>query len=57
MDEFTKIVPSSFGPFLGHHQELFACVMSVFKEFFFRFFINSLKRTLGRKKKKERKIK
>ena len=30
VDEFTKIVPSSFRPFIGHHQELFACVKSVF---------------------------
>ena len=25
-DEFTEIVPSAFGPFIGHHQELFVSV-------------------------------
>ena len=29
MDEFTKIVPSAFGPFTGHLQGLFASVKSV----------------------------
>ena len=24
VDEFTKIVPSAFGHFIGHHQGLFA---------------------------------
>ena len=28
-DEFTKIVPSAFGPFIGHHQGFLACVKSV----------------------------
>ena len=32
MDEFTKIVLSAIRPFIGHHQRLFACVKSVFKE-------------------------
>ena len=27
-DEFLKIVPSAFEPFLGHHQGLFACVFA-----------------------------
>ena len=36
MDEFTKIVPSVFGPFIGHHQGSFACVKSVFKDFWKR---------------------
>ena len=35
VDEFIKIVPSAFGPFIGHHQRLLACVKNVFKEFFF----------------------
>ena len=30
MDEFTKIVPSAFGPFIGHYQGLLACIKSVF---------------------------
>ena len=34
VDQFTKIVPSAFGPFIGHHQELLACVKSVFFFFF-----------------------
>ena len=33
VDEFTKIVPSDFGPFLGHHQGLLACVKIVFDKF------------------------
>ena len=34
VDEFTKVIPSSFGPFIGHHQGLLACVKSIFfKEF------------------------
>ena len=28
MDEFAKIVPSAFGPFIGHHQGLLACIKS-----------------------------
>ena len=36
---FSKIVPSAFGPFIGHHQGLFACVKSVFKVFFLVFLI------------------
>ena len=32
VDEFIKIVPRAFGPFIGHHQELFECVKSVFKK-------------------------
>ena len=35
MDEFTKIVPSAFGLFIGHHQGLFACVKSFFLNIFF----------------------
>ena len=38
MDELTKIVPSAFGPFMGHHQGLLACVKSVFKRIFKEFF-------------------
>ena len=30
VDELTKIVPSSFGPFIGHHQGLLECIKSVF---------------------------
>ena len=30
VDEFTKIVPRTSGSFIGHHQELFACLKSVF---------------------------
>ena len=33
VDEFTKIVPRSFGPFIGHHQGLLARIKNVFKEF------------------------
>ena len=33
VDGFTKIVPSTFGPFIGHHQGLLACIKCVFKEF------------------------
>ena len=33
MDEFTKIIPSAFGPFIGHHQGFLSCAKSVFKEF------------------------
>ena len=29
MDEFTNIVPSAFGLFIGHHQRVLACVKSV----------------------------
>ena len=29
VDEFTKIVPSAFGPFIGHHQGLLSCVKNV----------------------------
>ena len=35
MDEITKIVPRALGPFIGHHQELLACVKSVLNEFFY----------------------
>ena len=35
VDEFTKIVTSASGPFIGNHQGLFVCVKSVF-------FLNSL---------------
>ena len=34
VDEFTEIVPSAYGPFIGHHQGLFANVKIVFKKFF-----------------------
>ena len=30
VDEFTEIVPSTFGPFIGHHQGLFASTKIVF---------------------------
>ena len=33
VDEFTEIVSSAFGPFIGHHQELFASVKIFFKSF------------------------
>ena len=35
VDEFPKIVPSTFGPFIGHHQGLLACIKCVcfFKKF------------------------
>ena len=42
VDEFTEIVPCTLGPFIRHHQELFACVKRVFLLIFknvFRFFI------------------
>ena len=39
MEEFTKIVPSAFGPFIGHPQALFVCVKSVFSRVFWAFFI------------------
>ena len=29
VDEFHKIVPIAFGPFISHHQGLLACVMLV----------------------------
>ena len=29
-DEFTKIIPSTFELFIGHHQVLFGCVKSIF---------------------------
>ena len=29
VDKFPKILPSTFGPFIGHHQELLACVRYV----------------------------
>ena len=35
VDEFTKIVPSTFRPFQGHHQGAFANEMFVL--FFFKF--------------------
>ena len=34
VNEFIKIVPSAFGTFIGHHQELLACVKSVFLKSF-----------------------
>ena len=46
VDEFTKIVLSTFGPFIGHHQELFVCVESIFFFFLsFLFFYNIAKIT------------
>ena len=30
VDEFPKIVPSAFVPFIGHHQGLLACVRCVY---------------------------
>ena len=36
MDEFTKIVSSAFGPFIGHHRGLLACIKSDLKEFFIK---------------------
>ena len=40
-DEFIKIVPSSFGRFICHHQGLFVCIKSFFFLFknIFSFFI------------------
>ena len=29
VDDFPEIVPSAFGPFIGHYQGLFACVRCV----------------------------
>ncbi len=45
VDEFNKIVPSVFGPFIGHHQGLLACIKSVLKSFgkIFSFFYNITK--------------
>ena len=34
MDEFTKIVPSAFGPFIGHPQGILACIKIVFLSVF-----------------------
>ena len=31
IDDFTKIVPSVFGPFKDHYQKLLACIKIVFK--------------------------
>ena len=42
VDEFTEIVPCALGPFIGHHQELFAwvkCVFLLILKKVFRFFI------------------
>ena len=33
MDEFTKIDPKVFRSFIGHQQELLACVKGVLKSF------------------------
>ena len=30
VDEFIKIIPSAFGPFMSNYQGLIACVKSVF---------------------------
>ena len=35
VDEFTKIAPSAFGSFIGHHQGLLACI-KCFRVFFLR---------------------
>ena len=35
VDEFPKIVPYIFGPFIGHHQRLLACKVCLY--FFFKF--------------------
>ena len=40
VDEFTKIVLSAFGPFIGHHQELLACIKSVLKCLYVFIFLN-----------------
>ena len=29
VDELTEIVPSAFGPFIGHHQRMFASIKIV----------------------------
>ena len=42
VDEFTKIVPSAFGPFIGYHQGSLACIKSVFKELLKEFFLGFL---------------
>ena len=39
VDEFTEIVQSAFGPFIGHHQRFFASVKSVFFQKIFFFFL------------------
>ena len=31
MDEFTKLVPIDFAPFIGHHQGLLASVKSILR--------------------------
>ena len=50
MNEFTKIVPSGFGPFIGHHQGWFACVKSVFfLRVFIGFFFISLRNCVNAK--------
>ena len=44
VDEFTKIVPSAFRPFIGYNQGLLVGVKSVFMGFlkdFFSFFHNN----------------
>ena len=38
VDEFTKIVPTAFGPFIGPHQGLLACIKIVFERVFERVF-------------------
>ena len=35
VDELTKIVPSAFGFFIGHHQGLLACIKCIFFKNFF----------------------
>ena len=42
VDEFTEIVPSSFRPFIGHHQGLFhKCKERFFNFFKFFFFLTA----------------
>ena len=37
MDEFTKILPIAFGPFIDHHQGLLACIKKCLLKSFERF--------------------
>ena len=39
VDEFTKILPSDSGHFIGHSQRLLACIKNIFKRFFKDFFL------------------
>ena len=34
MDEFIKIIPSTFRPFIGYHQGLLACIIVEYSDTF-----------------------